>query len=325
MSVLALLEDLRRRDIHVWADGERLRCNAPAGAMTPQLRDQLRQRKHALLEFLRSAGTLTRQPRAIVPLEPRGTRTPIFGVAGHNGDVFCYRALAHHLGDDQPFYGLQPPGLDDGSEPLTRIEDIAAYFAQQMRALRASGPCIIAGYCTGGMIAFELGRQLLREGMQVGLLALFGAPYPTRYRRLPLLQDRLEQRAQGLAQHVGALAARPPRDWPGYIAAWRRDRAARRAADCANERDPLIRRRVKLEDATVAAARGYAPAPFHGRACLYLPGRDWVRTRNQPLRWRSLVQSPEEYYGPVGCDSNNMLREPYAAQFAELLRRAAAQ
>ena len=105
------------------------------------------------------------QQRAIVPLQPmirtEGTRTPIFAVPGHNGDVFCYRALARALGEDQPFYGLQPPGLDGESEPLTRIEDLAAYFAAQIRAFLPQGRCVvIAGFCAGGTVAFELAMPL---------------------------------------------------------------------------------------------------------------------------------------------------------------------
>src|SRR5206468_7448982 len=158
VKIPTLLSTLRDRDIHISADGDRLRCNAPAGALTPELRDELQRRKGDILEFLRSAGTLASQQRAIVPLQSRGKCIPIFAVAGHNGDVFCYRALARHLGDDQPFYGLEPPGRDGQSEPLTRIEDLAAYFAAQIRAFRPGGPYIIAGFCTGGTIAFELGR-----------------------------------------------------------------------------------------------------------------------------------------------------------------------
>jgi thioesterase domain-containing protein len=75
-----------------------------------------------------------------------------------------------------PFYGLQPPGLDGQGAPLTRIEDLAAYFAAQIRAFHPSGPCIVTGFCAGGMTAFELGRQLERAGTPVSLVALFGRP-----------------------------------------------------------------------------------------------------------------------------------------------------
>jgi len=168
--VPTFLEELRRRDIQVWADGDQLRCNAPTGVLTPELRDQLRQRKSAIVEFLRSTEALARQERAIVPLQPRGQRVPVFAVPGHNGNVFSYRFLAQHLGDDQPFFGLQPPGVDGQSEPLTCVEELAAYFAAQIRAFRPDGPYAIAGHCAGGTIAFELARQLLQQGAAITVL-----------------------------------------------------------------------------------------------------------------------------------------------------------
>ena len=59
MKVAALLAELRRRDIQVWADGDRLKCDAPAGALTPELRARLRQRKSEVLEFLRAPAALS--------------------------------------------------------------------------------------------------------------------------------------------------------------------------------------------------------------------------------------------------------------------------
>src|SRR5438045_737821 len=95
--VTALLEELRSRDIRVWADGDQLRCSAPTGVLTPDLRNQLRERKADNVEFLHSAEALALRGRAIVPLQSRGTRAPIFGVPGHHGDVFCYPLLAPRL------------------------------------------------------------------------------------------------------------------------------------------------------------------------------------------------------------------------------------
>ena len=59
MTIAPLLAELRSRDIQVWADGERLQCNAPAGALTPELRDQLLQRRSEILEFLRGPAELS--------------------------------------------------------------------------------------------------------------------------------------------------------------------------------------------------------------------------------------------------------------------------
>ncbi|MBU6399473.1 MAG: thioesterase, partial [Verrucomicrobia bacterium] len=90
-KTLDFLARLRDRDIQVWAEGDRLRCSAPAGQLTAELREELQQRKDEILQFLRSAEALAHQQRAIVPLQAHGTRPPVFGVAGHNGDVFCFR------------------------------------------------------------------------------------------------------------------------------------------------------------------------------------------------------------------------------------------
>ena len=325
MSVPALLADLRRRDIEIWAEGDGLRCNAPAGVLTPELREQLQQRKHDILAFLRSATTLAEQQRAIVPLQPQGTRIPIFGVPGHNGDVFCYRALAQHLGDDQPLYGLQPPGLDGHSKPLRRIEDLAAHFAAQIRAFRPEGPCVITGFCTGGTIAFELARQLLQERAAISLVALFGAPYPTWYRLLSQVRWRLGDQVERAVKHTRALTSLSFGEWGPYIAERRRNREARRAVEHTTEPDSVLVLRGEVERATIAAARRYTPGYFAGRVSLFSPCRAWARMGLQPLRWRSVARDTEEYFGPDGCTSDNMLREPFAATFAELFRQCRAR
>ena len=144
--IAELLAGLRKLDVHVVLDGDRLRLNAPAGVLGDAQKRELSERKAEIIAFLRDAERLSSQQRAIVPLGGSGERVPIFAVAGHNGDVFAYRALAQHLGPEQPFFGLQPPGLEEGSEPLTSVEDLARYFAEQIRAFRPEGEMSIAGF-----------------------------------------------------------------------------------------------------------------------------------------------------------------------------------
>ena len=51
---------------------------------------------------------------SLVPIQPHGTRPPLFCVHAAGGNVLFYRDLAKRLGQEQPVYGLQTPGLDDG-------------------------------------------------------------------------------------------------------------------------------------------------------------------------------------------------------------------
>lgn len=266
------------------------------------------------------AETLPRRPPAIVPLQPRGKRNPIFALAS-DGDVSGYRGFAQQLGLDQPFYGLQAPGLDGHSEPLARIEDLAAYFAAQVRAFRPDGPYIIAGYCAGGTIAFELARQLLRDGAAISVLALFFSPYPTVYRRLPLLRRRVGQQVARVVKHARALTSLLSGERRLYITERLRQRAARRAAEGPTARDSVVVQRDKVKRAMVRAMRRYNPGHFAGRVSLFLPNREWLCSGEAPLQWRSVAQGTEEYFGPDGCEGHNMLLEPYAHVFASLLRQ----
>jgi hypothetical protein len=52
MNASALLEDLRRRDVALEAEGDLLNVDAPAGAMTDDLRAALIENKERLLELL---------------------------------------------------------------------------------------------------------------------------------------------------------------------------------------------------------------------------------------------------------------------------------
>jgi len=327
VSVQAFLAELRTRDIYVRADGDRLRCNAPTGVLTPDLRDQLQKRKSEILDLLRTADAIARQQPAIVPMQPRGTRTPVFAVGGHNGDVFAFRDLVRHLGDDQPFFGMHPPGLDGDSVPLERIEDLAAYFAAQIQAFRPNGPHIIAGYCAGGALALELARQLQQRGAAISFLALFGCPYPTCYRLLPNLLY-LGKRVLMHAQVLATLSSF--KECCQYLVARLRARlnAARNERTPAGS-DPESMVKFRFEQATMAAVRRYFPRQFSGRVCQFLPNTAWLRPDDPrqgwrspaALRWRSVALHAEEHYGPDSVDSDRMLIEPHAPAMAELFRK----
>ena len=77
MSAAALLSELRRRDIQVRIVGSELRCSAPAGALTPELRAELQRHKNDVLELLSSVQALAGQAQAVVPLERGGSRAPV--------------------------------------------------------------------------------------------------------------------------------------------------------------------------------------------------------------------------------------------------------
>lgn len=325
MSAAALLSELRRRDIQLRVVGSELRCSAPAGALTPELRAELQRHKDDVLELLSSAQAAAAQAQAVVPLERGGRRPPIYGVPGHNGDVFCYRALARALGSDQPFFGLQPPGLDGERAPFTRVEDLAGYFAGQIRAAGERGPCIVAGFCAGGTVAFELASELARGGTEVRFLALFGCPYPVYFRRQAQVWNGFARQLERLGRHRRELAAHSWRERWRYLNQELGERRARLEAERSRAADPVLARRARVERATVGAVRRYRPQAFGGTVKLFLPGVGWQRSGVAALRWCAVAAHAETYFGPDSADGADMLLEGHAADFAALFRCASGE
>jgi thioesterase domain-containing protein len=73
---------------------------------------------------------------------------------------------------------LQAQGIDGALAPHTTIEAMASHYIRAMKSAQAAGPYRVCGWSTGGIIAFEIARQLRDAGDEVGLVALFDAGIP---------------------------------------------------------------------------------------------------------------------------------------------------
>lgn len=117
-----------------------------------------------------------KQWRALVPIQPQGSKPPVYFVHEISGKVLFFRNLADYLGQDQPFYALQAKGVDGQQTPYTKVEDMAAHYIQDIRELQPTGPYFIGGYSFGSVVAFEMARQLEAQGQEVPFVALFDVP-----------------------------------------------------------------------------------------------------------------------------------------------------
>lgn len=319
MMIREFLETLAVSDVKLWLEGDVLRCNAPKGVLTPEVQASIKARKPEILAFLR-AGLNNDSP--IVPIQPKGSLPPFIGLPGHNGDVFCYVPLAQHLGDDQPFYGLQPPGFNGEQAPYESVPKLAAHYVAELRENLPRPAYYVGGYCAGGAIAFEVAQQLSRAGAEVPLLALFDAPFPTAY--LPLKKAATVARylVHRIPDHLNALANTDGR--VNYI----RDRlrAAGRAIVQSGRRPAApqdgIRHRTEVANATVRAVREYRPGLYSGDMDLFMACDDSLKRNygRQRLWERSAAGGFRLHIGPEGCTSAAMLQEPWVEHFAGLLK-----
>ena len=111
----------------------------------------------------------------LVSIQPNGTKPPFFCVHGGAGSTLFLHHLAGHLGSDQPFYGIEPEGMDGRRFQRPTVEEMAENYLAAVRKLQPHGPYSLGGYCFGGLVAFEMARILEQRGERVDLLALFSA------------------------------------------------------------------------------------------------------------------------------------------------------
>jgi len=115
----------------------------------------------------------------IVEIQTQGSGYPFFCVHPAGGNVLRYRHLARYLGSDQPFYGLEAPGLADDRNHYVLIENLASYYIEHIKKIQPEGPYFLGGHSFGGFVAFEMSQQLQRRGEPIGLLALIDTPSPS--------------------------------------------------------------------------------------------------------------------------------------------------
>lgn len=143
----------------------------------------------------------------LVPLQTFGERPPLFLVHPAGGHVICYRGLAVSLAPDQPVYGLQPRGLEDGMEPIGSLPGMAAFYVEAIRRFRPRGPYRLGGWSFGGVVAWEMARQLRAAGEAVDLLALLDTAPLTDETLAADPREAAEVMMQTIGGYAGLMAA----------------------------------------------------------------------------------------------------------------------
>ncbi|MEO8970160.1 MAG: amino acid adenylation domain-containing protein [Ktedonobacteraceae bacterium] len=113
-----------------------------------------------------------------VAIRVSGTKAPFFFLHGDwvGGGFYCLE-LARKLDADQPFYVLEPYKLAGLPVPPS-LEEMAVAHIESMRAVQPEGPYHFGGFCNGGLIAYEMARQLQVVGETVNLLLLVDPAIP---------------------------------------------------------------------------------------------------------------------------------------------------
>ncbi len=223
----------------------------------------------------------------LATIQRGGDLPPFFCVHGFGGGVVGYGELARRMREDQPFYGFQARGADGKQEPDTSVEAMAARYIEAMRTVQPHGPYRVGGYCYGGVVAYEMARQLEALGEETALVAIIEGFTPKRFQTRTA---RLDPRRLKTIWHSMPYWAK---DYASMDRAWLmravRSRIARRlehepdeiyepndlelAAIAGSDLTGVPTHHQRLMRLQLLALRSYNPRPYGGRVTLFRS--DW--------------------------------------------------
>jgi amino acid adenylation domain-containing protein len=112
---------------------------------------------------------------AAIPLRV-GTSRPIYCLQTHAGDVQAYATVAAHVPEAMTLIGLRYGGSARALRQHCRdLESLARRFVAKITARDPDGPYALLGYSWGGLLAYEVARQLIAAGREVTFLGLIGS------------------------------------------------------------------------------------------------------------------------------------------------------
>jgi aspartate racemase len=245
---------------------------------------------------------------SLVALQPEGSRPPFFCIHGVGGNVVGFRDLARHLGSDQPFYALQPLGLDGKHECLTSIPLMADRYIQEIRKIQPEGPYRVGGYSFGGLVAYEMAQQLEAQGERVALLALFDS-YP----------GKVETRAEQLKNMMGL----PLKERVSFML--KKGSFVVMTLRKRLELQFLPRALRNVRQACSKAAADYDVQPYSGRVTLFRVREKSAGSLHDPyaIWWQMAAEGVE--LREISGDHLSLLKEPQVRFLAEELADCLAQ
>ncbi|MFD2051925.1 amino acid adenylation domain-containing protein [Mesorhizobium calcicola] len=188
----------------------------------------------SILKDLASKLNLESQPSnpGVISIRPTGSQPPLFFVPTGMGDSSYAVKLVSEMDIDCPVYAVSWPDFDELCPPS--LEEIAAQAIEGMKEIQPSGPYRLAGYSSGGILAYAIAQHLLRLDEAVSFMALIDVTLPANLTRISPIQmvrdvvldsfesfedesfELLEQFARhssiaqllGKAQQIGAIASK---------------------------------------------------------------------------------------------------------------------
>ncbi|MDR3753233.1 MAG: SDR family NAD(P)-dependent oxidoreductase [Terracidiphilus sp.] len=263
---------------------------------------------------------------ALVPIQPNGSRVPLFCIHAVGGDVLFYEQLAKALGPNQPFYAFQSPLIADPDRRDLTVEKMAALYIKEMRAFFPQGPYLLGAASYGGFVLYEMARQLQEQGVTPAAVIMFDVRVPDSDQNFGMgiklakfLRNIREGGARYLSKKIGE---KSEYYWSRFMERAVFPASVKAFKMIGRPLSPALRFHWISQGHWYALSR-YFFKPFPGKITLVRAtdqGPEVLGRRDDlTLGWGNLAQGGVEIVD-VPTKHMLMLFEPYVASFAETLK-----
>jgi amino acid adenylation domain-containing protein len=255
-----------------------------------------------LAELLSDASSVARMPGTI-SLQPAGAREPLFWVQG--GPLF--RPLANSLDINRPFLGVD---FDDSDREVIpgSLAEFAAILVRKVRASQPHGPYYVGGWCVSGLLAYEVARQLMESGQEVGLVVMLDAVNPQHFCAIP----KRRMMASKTAFHIRQMLRIRIGDAIPYAIA----RAKGMLQEAFNR---PTRPEHPFDVAMLPAAINYRPEPIGARVLAVQPV-DRPHARDLEQSWSEYLKHGNIEIRDVPGDHLTMFEQPHVKALAKCIK-----
>ena len=119
-----------------------------------------------------AGGQPTRSWTSLLPIQPRGSKPPLFSVHAGGVHSLFLRSMIPHMDPEQPIFGFQSVGLDGECAPMNDMRQIAQHYLTELLTAQPAGPYFLVGHCAGARVVLEMAQQLKQTGHKVALLVI---------------------------------------------------------------------------------------------------------------------------------------------------------
>ncbi len=261
---------------------------------------------------------------SLVPIKPKGTKTPLYLVHGAGLHVLMFQTLAANMDEDQVLYALQARGLNGEAEPFDKMEDIAAHYIREILEQNPDGPYALAGYSFGGLIAFEMAKQLKALGKEIKMLAMFDTIV---HKNITGLKEhnnyykRLSNLGKKVAWNISLLAKDPIPNlkYKSHVLKRRYQRwVGQNGKNDIKEADAVFG--GKVDQANKKAFDQYQLTPYDGKIYLFKArAQRFYLDDFESLGWQPFALGGVEIHEVPG-DHLTLFDPPHGGEFAKILQ-----